>query len=267
MNEVTQRGLEHTAQDRPLVATSIARVNRLLAGRAIRLAPAWEPLPQPSNGIASYPVYLIRTPDGKGTTPAAVPKGCQCVFVDPAFLESWAEFNSQGNGRLTIDRKYFLDFVLLHEAGHIANGTAAGRFENGGWSPFNIDPSKDKTAEIGADDFAATILKDASQHTSANNDSIQANWVVNELVKASWNMQAYRTLDEFGAFAIGKRSVFFDNGYTHPNMAWRILRVNHAIQQSEATSSLLKAFEEARERGEKSEPLYKAPEAGSDSDF
>ena len=33
-------------------------------------------------------------------------------------------------------------------------------------------------------------------------------------------------LDEFGAFAAGKPGVLFDNGYTLPNLALRILRSN-----------------------------------------
>lgn len=69
-------------------------------------------------------------------------------------------------------------------------------------------------------------------------------------------MQAYRSLDEFGSFAVGKPGVFFDTGYSHPNLAWRILRCNHLISGSDATRELLQAFEDARQRGADPKPLY-----------
>jgi hypothetical protein len=77
-------------------------------------------------------------------------------------------------------------------------------------------------------------------------------------------MQAFRTIDEFGAFAVGKPSVFFDNGFTHPNLAWRILRVNDRIQQTDETRSLLKAFEDARELGATSQPLNQRQKSRND---
>ena len=87
-----------------------------------------------------------------------------------------------------------------------------------------------------------------------------ANWVVNQLSTLSWNMQAFRSLDEFGAFAIGKPGVYFDAGYDHPNLAWRILRINNLIDRTEATQALLNAFEEARQRGANPAPLYERHE-------
>ncbi|MGJ0514365.1 MAG: hypothetical protein ACR65O_01295 [Methylomicrobium sp.] len=69
-------------------------------------------------------------------------------------------------------------------------------------------------------------------------------------------MQAFRAFDEFGSFAVGKLGVYFDNGYSHPNLAWRILRVNNLIQHTEATQTLLNSFDDARQRGANPEPLY-----------
>ena len=99
-------------------------------------------------------------------------------------------------------------------------------------------------------------MKRRARQAQVNDISLDANWVVSELTKLSWNMQAFRSLDEFGAFAVGKPSVFFDNGYTHPNLAWRILRVNNLIQQTQETQYLLEAFEDARRRGANPQPLY-----------
>ncbi len=257
-DEVTQRGFRHTTRDRDLVAKAAARANEILTGTGIRFVPIWQMEASEANkadGAGVVPLYLVESP-GEATTPAAVPQGCYCVFVNPKFLSTWTAFNSKGVGRLTIDRDYFLTFVLLHEAGHIQAGTAAAAFKNGEISQLNVDPSKEKADERRADEFAAELLRQRAYATPASSSSIAANFVVNELVKLGWNMQAFRTLDEFASFSTGKPSVYFDDGYTHPNMALRILRTNNLIQRTAETQSLLDAFEQARQRGANPKPLY-----------
>ncbi|WP_051242426.1 ImmA/IrrE family metallo-endopeptidase [Azohydromonas australica] len=157
---------------------------------------------------------------------------------------------------MTLDTDQFLIFILLHEIGHLRKGTPGAAFRNGEMSQLNVEPSRAKAAEEEADDFAAEVLKTRAKQMPVGDVSLAANWVVMELGKLSWNMQAFRTLDEFGAFAVGKPSVYFDNGYSHPNLAWRILRVADLIQNTESTRYLLKAFEEARRRGTNPAPLY-----------
>ena len=251
---VTERGYVSTAMDQQLVEGVLARVNRLLSETEIRLVPSWRA--EANSTPTGFPVYLVQSESNSADTPAAVPFGCRCVFVNPQVLADWVRNNSQGVGRLDLDRANFLTFVLLHEAGHLAKLTSAAVFENGEMSQLNIDPSKAKAAEEDADDFAADVLKRRAKQAQVNDISLDANWLLSELTKLSWNMQAFRSLDEFGAFAVGKPSVFFDNGYTHPNLAWRILRVNNLIQQSQETRYLLEAFEDARRRGAIQQPLY-----------
>jgi hypothetical protein len=258
IDEVTARGFKHSNLDRAFVAKSVERANTLLHGTGIRFAPSWLPRDKSSlEGISSIPLFLVATFKEASSTPAAVPEGCICVFVNPAYLASWIEFNSSGTGRMALDRGYFLTMVLLHEAGHIKEGSPAAAFKNGELSQLNIDPSVAKVNEQRADEFAAQLLRRHAYTKPATATSLEANLVVNELTKLSWNMQAFRTLDEFGAFAVGKRSVYLDDGYSHPNMALRVLRINHLIQASDATRSLLEAFESARQRGANPEPLYR----------
>jgi hypothetical protein len=202
-------------------------------------------------------VYLIAAPDSAASTPAAVPRGCLCVFVNPALLAAWVKRHSEGSGRMSLDPSYILTFMLLHEVGHIAKGTAAAEFVDGEMSQLNIEPSLAKAREEDADDFAAELIRDQSRRSPPSDSFLLANWVAIELSKLSWNMQAYRTLDEFGATATGKPSVFFDQTYSHPNLAWRILRSNYLIQQSQETKQLLDAFENARTKGSDPPPLYR----------
>ena len=132
-------------------------------------------------------------------------------------------------------------------------------FANGELSQLNIDPTRAKAAEEEADEFAAELVRNLSRREPASAASLTANFVAMQLSNLCWNMQAYRTLDEFGAAATGKPSVFFDEGYTHPNLAWRMLRSNHLIQQSPATQQLLANFEEARAHGAQRKPIYQSP--------
>jgi hypothetical protein len=153
---------------------------------------------------------------------------------------------------LQLDRFHLLTFMLLHEVGHIIQGSAAGEFSNGEVSQVNIDPSLAKANEEEADEFAAGLVRQYARQSSVSDASLAANWVAVELAKLSWNMQAYRTLDEFGAATTGKPSIFFDQTYSHPNLAWRMLRSNYLIQQNPETKQLL----EARRRGAAPRPLY-----------
>jgi hypothetical protein len=70
-------------------------------------------------------------------------------------------------------------------------------------------------------------------------------------------MQAYRSLEESGATAVGKPSVFLDQNLSHPNLEWRVLRSQHLIRQTTESKELLDMFEEARSRGANPQPLYK----------
>lgn len=159
---VIERGLRHTDLDQAMVATAVERTNRLLVDTEIRLAASWLESTNQSVAINAVPVYLVATGEGNASTPAAVPKGCRCIFVNPATLATWVINNSLGPGRMTLDRNYFLTFVLLHEAGHISKGTPAAAFENGRLSQLNVAPSKAKANEEDARrvccGFASTVF-------------------------------------------------------------------------------------------------------------
>jgi hypothetical protein len=250
---VTERGLQHAAQGHATAERAITTVSKLVADSAPNLVPAWSQAVYSS--VEQVPVYLVEGRPGTFVTPAAVPSGCRCVFVSPSVLEEWIRRNSTGPGRMALDAGQFLVFILLHEVGHLRKGNPGAVFRDGAMSQLNVEPSRGKVAEEEADDFAADLLKTRANQMPAGDVSLAANWVVTELSKLSWNMQAFRTLDEFGAFAVGKPSVYFDDGYSHPNLSWRILRVADRIQGSDSTRYMLETFEEARRRGADPRPL------------
>jgi len=255
---VVARGLRHSDEGRATVAKAIESANTLLRGAAsdYRLYGSWNSKP---NGAASaIPVYLVATYPAAHTTPAAVPVGCTCAFVNPESLASWIAKHGTGSGRLELDEPRLLGFMLLHEVGHLVKNSTGMDFENGELSELNTDPSIAKAHEEDADEFASGLVRKAMLSKPVSDASIEANWVATSLVELSWNMQAHRSLDEFGATAIGKPAVFFDPNLSHPNLDWRILRSNYLIQQTPQAKALLDSFVDARHRGEDPEPLYQA---------
>jgi hypothetical protein len=251
---VVSRGLTHTAQDRQVLEKAIGRTNLLLSQAGRTLAASWQLVPA-AGGKAAIPVYLVAAPTGAAALPAAVPRGCVCIFINPAALAAWLKPHVEGKGRFELDASHLLAFMLLHEVGHIAEGSASGEFVNGTLSQLNIEPSRAKASEEKADEFASDLIRKHAK--PGTNAFLDANFIAMELSKLSWNMQAYRSLDMFGSTALGTPSVFFDQGYSHPNLEWRILRSNYLIQQTTEAQQLLDAFEKARRRGSTQRPIYK----------
>lgn len=252
---VLERGLRHTTQSRDEVAAAIERANALLSKTGVRLRASWNAAA--GSESADVVVYLIEATASSASTPAAVPRGCRCVFVNPSLLAAFVNQHSQGTGRFALDIPSLLAFMLLHEAGHIQKGSAGVQFDRGEMLQLNIEPSLAKANEEDADEFAALLVREHARPGPSVDAFLTANTLAMELSKLSWNMQAYRTLDEFGAAATGKRSVYFDRSYSHPNLAWRILRSNYLIQRTPETKQLLDDFENIRKRGLDAQPIYR----------
>jgi hypothetical protein len=255
---VLHKGLQHTEQGRDLVSKTIAITNDLLANQdtGLELTGSWA-ANQPTASVEAVPVHLVSAPRAAWTTPAAAPKSCRCVFVNPAAFQAFMDAQTNGPGRMQLDAKYVLTFMLLHEVGHIKRRSSATDFENGELAQLNTSDSLDKAAEKEADQFAADAIRAGLKKGAML--GIEAAWVSHALVLLSWNMQAFISLDNFGATAVGAPAVFFDKNLSHPNLIWRVLSVNHLIQQTEADKKLLESFEAARERGANPAGLYVKP--------
>lgn len=232
---VRARGLAHTQTSRPLVEKALASTNLLIGSQRMRLVLSGPGVKAPVDVKADdIPVYLVKGPPTARATPAAVPRGCRCIFVNPNVFNAFIKEQTTGSGRLSLDAGYVLTFMLLHEVGHVAKSTAGADFQNGELSELNIEPSTAKVEEDEADEFAASLVKTLMQRKPVSSQSLEATTVAMALGNLSWNMQAYRSLDEFGALAVGKPSVFFDKNLSHPNLHWRVLRMNHLIHGSVA---------------------------------
>lgn len=257
---VLERGFEHAQTDGALAAKAIISTNLVVGARQMRLVVLRRGNKPPAKtSPGDIPVYLVKAPPTARATPAAVPKGCRCIFVNPEVLDAFVKEQSTGSGRLALNARYVLTFMLLHEVGHLTKSTAGAQFENGELSELNVDPSRAKADEEDADEFATDLVKELIQRKKVSAETLEATTVSMELRKLNWNMQADRTLDRFGALAIGKPEVFFDKNLSHPNLHWRVLRMNNLIQGTRETKALLDTFEDAQRRGAIAQPLYVAP--------
>lgn len=252
---VLQKGLQHTEEGKDLVSKTIEIANVLLANQGTVLELTG--VNQPTAGKEAVPIYLVSAPNAAWSTPAAAPKNCQCVFVNPEVFQAFMDAQTTGPGRMQLDAKYVLTFMLLHEVGHIAKRSSATDFENGDLVQLNTSDSLAKVAERDADRFAADVIRAGLKQGA--NPGIEAGWVANALVLLSWNMQAFISLDNFGSTAVAAPTVFFDKNLSHPNLIWRVLSVNYLIDPTEVSKKLLDSFEATRKQGANPEPLYVNP--------
>jgi hypothetical protein len=256
VDPVISRGLTHTLDGQNEILRAIRRANEILHAARLGLKPLSYTAAGTVTSIDAIAVYLIATPASAISTAAAVPRGCTCIFANSALLASWVRTHSQGTGRMALDGSILMTFMLLHEVGHLIKGGASGEFSDGGFSQLNLEPTHAKANEEDADAFAANLIREQAQPGVSIDAFLAANETSRELTKLGWNMQAYRSLGQFGSGETGKPSVYFDQTYTHPNLAWRMLRSNDLIQHTTASRRLLDAFEEARQRGASLKKLY-----------
>ncbi|WP_176717493.1 hypothetical protein [Pseudomonas defluvii] len=149
---VALRGLQHTNAERPLLESAIKSANLMTKANGPTLTPSWT---WNEGDAQSVPVYLVKSPAGAISTPAVVPRDCTCVFVNLPAFEAWLNAHSKGSGRMTLESKHLLTFMLLHEVGHLSKNTTGAEFSNGSLSQLNTEPALAKAREEAADEFAA----------------------------------------------------------------------------------------------------------------
>ena len=253
---VLGRGLAHSKSGRTLIEKAINHSNKLIVSNDLKLVPSWK-TNHPINNIA---VYSVSSKRGAAATPAAVPKECRCIFVNVKVLSALIKKHTKGTARMGIDTDYFLAFMLLHEVGHIKAGNSAVEFKDGELAQLNLSASLAKLREEEADEYAATLIRNQATKEVVDDASLTALWISTALSNLSWNMQAYRTLDQFGSSVTGSPEVYFDQSYSHPNLAWRVLRSNHQIQNTKETEELLREFERIQQISIDAVPLYQKDE-------
>jgi hypothetical protein len=248
--DITAFGLVEAPSGRPEVLAAIAAANTILGpGVQTKLAPAWLTRADPPGSVR---VHAVGAQGLSRRELVAVYTECRCVVVKARGIEEWlADKTGAGTGLLTIEPRFLLAYMLMHEVGHVvakdATRADAGAAAPAGTTPLNRDPTAQKNREIAADRFAAGAI--ASARDAGSSQGLAAMQVMMALSSLSWNLAAHRLIDDFGGTAVRKRSLFWDDGYSHPNLELRVLTVNALIARTEAAEQLLKDFQGLRDGG------------------
>jgi hypothetical protein len=241
-------GLVESSVDHPALGEAVQMANVVLGPKSTKFAAGW-------SGAGDRKVILVyaATPMGLGKNEVVTSfPQCQCVVVQVGRMQEWLKLQSGSNSaQLSIETKTLLAYMLLHEMGHITHGDIVssegdGQGASTSLSKYNLDPTAQKAKEVDADQFAAKSIADG-MHEKGTDRGLAATELAVTLAKLSWNLNAHRGLDNFAPNILGEPSVFYDAGLSHPNLEWRILSVNAAIDGSPTSAALLHDFEERRQ--------------------
>ena len=236
-------GLTEAVVDRPTVTSVIDAANRILGSEKISFAPGWKAPRKPGQ----TPVYAV---SGLAKTEMmTVFVECRCVLIQVSALRAWLTAQ-QGDGGflLSPEPADLLTYMLLHEAGHLAKGDelqGSAKFaDTTATSNVNIDNTAEKDSENAADTYAASSIRIAL--AAGGERGLKAAQIAMALSHFSFNLAGHRLIDDFGGTALRKPALFWDHGFSHPNLEWRMLVVNDLIDSTETSRDLLRTFESSR---------------------
>lgn len=243
-------GLSEAPTEHVLVGAAIEKAAIILGPDAkIILYPGWRGR---ERGVA---VYTVTSDSLAASEVIGTFDECGCILLSNARLEAWllGEMGT-GIGRLDVDRTALLAYMLLHEAGHVAQGKTPcglvigdGAASAAGDARINMADTAQKACERAADRFASDAVRGALERKGST--GIAAAQVAVALSELAFNLQAKRMLDRFGENVVRSPSLFRDLGLSHPNLEWRILSANAMITPNPTSEELLQAFETARTEG------------------
>jgi hypothetical protein len=242
-------GYVPTNSHREEVAAAVAMANNVLPAttQLVLDQPSGAPtLAASVAGIESIPVWTVAERNLGLLDVAFVPEGCRAVILQtPALFARIAAWNGDPKTALDVEPPSAVAWLLLHEAGHLAEGRG-GNFEA---APMvrgvNFSDTPDKRRESAADHYAATLVKNGVGNRELSR-MLASNRIAMALNNLSWNLERDRLLDDFAATALGLPHAFGDPAYTHPNLEFRILVANAWINPSDASEKLVEEFVRGR---------------------
>jgi hypothetical protein len=197
---------------------------------------------KPLSGQKSIPVSLVHGTFVSDADVAIIADG-SCIFVNRDWKSQLAPFfGKDTTGTMDLEPDDALAIILLHEVGHIQPAALP---DNQAISALVSSLGSGKQEEMRADAFAAGQIAGA---TSRKWDPTQAAFHVSlALSHISWNLQADRMLNNFGATSLNLPSAFNEKGLSHPNLELRFLVINYLVHPDKASLDLLNAFIYARD--------------------
>ncbi|MGR9253020.1 hypothetical protein [Rhizobium leguminosarum] len=237
-------GLERTTSEGELLRGGITIANILLKNRSDLSFSREE-----TDGIAEQqiPIFVLSSINLNLSDVMWVPKGCRCVYVHARGLRRWLDKAQISDGYGDhFDERDAVAFFLLHEMGHVIHEKPGALLEFEDANPSeNMDKNNSKAEEDNADAFAEGVIKKAL--TSEANDRATANAVSQNVAVLATNIYTAiilsTTLDNI--MCLSPR-VYWDWGYTHPNLAYRLVRLANNLAPTETISTALNDFEKCR---------------------
>jgi len=231
------------------VGAAIELANRVLSDDLdLRLIPAWGN----AGACEDVPVFVIRREDLGASELVFVPEGTKMIFVRDDAVDVLPErMFDRGEDGLAVAQEAYLAIVLLHELGHIHHGhsgrdAAAVEIPTG---LVNIKDTISKSKEYEADAFAADQIKAAAYGDTADSGRLSAGMnLAMALSSISFNITGWLTVDNFGSSGVFAPQVYWDHGYSHPNLALRALVMNALLTKNSDAWDLVAEFDEARQR-------------------
>lgn len=226
---------------------------RTSASRAVKLINILDPQASlravwddSSNG--GIPVVLINEPSRLGRGPSWVPKSGEVIFLNSAALNGLRHLFRQTNESAhQVSSQYLIALLLLHELGHIRH-LDRGSFEDASGAPvprqeinlddYNLVPTESKFIEARADRFVANLVARAGEAEGPRKAaSARFSYEIERIVV---NFVAERGIEEF--LGNGEEKIYWDHGYSHPNLQLRLLIINYLINPSEYGARVLQSF-------------------------
>jgi hypothetical protein len=243
-------GLTAAPVYQPLVKRALAFADSALGASPspIRLRAGWE-LGADGGSAATVPVHVVTDGLLSKLDIAFVLEGCQAIIVQGPAFEDWlSDIEGPKETRsLSVDPAATLAFLLLHETGHVAASNCHDASFVAGKQVLTLSENDSKANEIRADQFAAQALNATQgKRWEVRNAAMSVEMAVSTL---SFLVSGNRIVSHPGASLLGSRDVFWDLGYTHPNLEWRLLSMSYALHPSPDAQQVLSDFDSNRHKG------------------
>ncbi len=217
------------------------------ADSSATLVKGWEA--RASRHGSDVPVYIVRHGSLAESDLVFVPPGERCIFVSDAVIDELPDLFLEGEIGMEVDPERYLALILLHEVGHIQLGHESGSFNDP--DPFdsllNLHETDQKDREIAADRFAVDQILAASKrdYSSGGMEALNLQLSISSI---SFNITGFLRVTNFGSSSTYSPKLYWDDGYSHPNFALRILVMQALLDGSEDSRAIVQDFIESRER-------------------
>jgi hypothetical protein len=242
-------GLARTGIEADLVNQAIEVANTILAGGDANL---FRRDLSPQAGPREVPVSLLSSLNLSGSDVIWVPPNCRCVYIQAPALRRWIDRAKHADGYGDpFDEKYVVAFMLLHEMGHILQGTSGEylRSEDPA-SSLNVRSTDAKLAESAADAFAEAELVERLR--SGGNQAQTASAIVSNISILSNNIYYAITLGQgLTEIMCLTPTIYWDWGYSHPNLVFRLMETMNRLAPSPQTARIVADFEDCRAKDQK----------------